>query len=89
MKSIKIVSIALIYLVSICVAGFGSALASDYDDVYENEADGNAELTVNGIEKQDIEPFLEAAEKISEIRAEYSEKILEAVEGDKGDERYE
>lgn len=89
MKSFKTLSITLILAVAVCIGGFGTAIAVDYDDVYENEADENTELTVNGIQKQDVEPFLEAAEKISEIRAEYSENILEAVEGDKGDERYE
>lgn len=89
MRAFKTLLIAVILAVSICISGLGTAIAGDYDDVYENEVDENTELTVGDIERQDIDPFLEAAEKVSEIRAEYSEKILEAVEGDKGDERYE
>ncbi|MFO7931896.1 MAG: DUF4168 domain-containing protein [Thermodesulfobacteriota bacterium] len=89
MRSFKTLAIAFIFTFSVCIGGSGAVFASDYDDVYENEVDEDTELTVDGIERQDIDAFLEAAEKISEIRAEYSEKILEAAEGDNGDESYE
>ncbi|MFW5958246.1 MAG: DUF4168 domain-containing protein, partial [Desulfosalsimonas sp.] len=62
--------------------------AAGEDDVYENEIDKETELSKDDIESEDIEAFMKSAEEIQEIRAEYSEKILEAAEEDDADERY-
>ncbi|MFO7752146.1 MAG: DUF4168 domain-containing protein [Desulfobacteraceae bacterium] len=89
MRFFKILAISLIFAFSVCIGGPGAAFASDYDDVYQNEVDEDTDLTVDDIEKRDFKPFLEAADKISEIRVDYSEKIFKAAEDDNGDESYE
>ncbi|MGM0419268.1 MAG: DUF4168 domain-containing protein [Thermodesulfobacteriota bacterium] len=88
MKSFKTLAIALIFICSICIVGAGNVFADNYEDVYESEVDKNTELSVKDIEREDLKAFIEAAEKVSEIRAEYSEKILEKTESDEADEKY-
>ncbi|MFW6271750.1 MAG: DUF4168 domain-containing protein [Desulfosalsimonas sp.] len=87
MKSFKLISIILILSVAFCIGGVGVAAAGE-DDVYENEIDKETELSKDDIEGEDIEAFINAAEEIQEIRAEYSEKIRKAAEEDDADERY-
>ncbi|MFP4257612.1 MAG: DUF4168 domain-containing protein [Desulfovermiculus sp.] len=90
MKKLAVLATAICFAMIMIFGGTPSALAEkDYDDVYENEIDKNTELSAEDISDEDARAFVKAANKIQEIRAEYSEKIKEADEEEYGDLREE
>ncbi len=90
MKSVKSMAIMLLITVMILTGGYGPAFAGNtHDDVYENEADKNTEMSAEDIKGEDIEAFVAAAEEIQEIRADYAEKIRGAQNSDYKDLRKE
>ncbi|MFP3980201.1 MAG: DUF4168 domain-containing protein [Desulfobacterales bacterium] len=81
MKGLKSLTIMLLFTVMVLIGGHGPALAGN-DDVYENEADKNTEISAEDIKDEDIEAFIAAANEVQEIRADYAEKIRSAEDTD-------
>jgi len=83
MKRCKPLAIMLVFTVIIFIGGYGSALADDnYDDVYQNEADKNTEMSSEDIKDENIAAFIAAAKEVQEIRADYAEKIYSTEDTD-------
>ncbi len=57
-----------------------SGAESHYDDVFEDEIDEKTELEADEIEREELISFIEASQKVQEIRLEYTRKIHEAEE---------
>lgn len=78
MKSYSAIAVTLILVFGFVVGVSAPALAaSHHDDVFENEIDKDTELQVEEIEREDLLAFLEASEKVTEIRADYAERVQE------------
>ncbi|MFO7861946.1 MAG: DUF4168 domain-containing protein [Desulfosalsimonas sp.] len=90
MKGFKSMAILVLFTAMTLTVGYGPAFAgSSPDDVYENEIDKNTEMSAEDIKGQDIEAFVAAANEVSEIRADYAEKIRDAENSDYEDLRKE
>ncbi|MFP4445204.1 MAG: DUF4168 domain-containing protein [Desulfosudaceae bacterium] len=90
MERCKSLTIMLVFVVMFLVGGFGPALAGNNpDDVYENEADKNTEMSAEEIKNEDIKAFVAAAKEIQEIRDDYAEKITGTEDADYNDLRKE
>jgi hypothetical protein len=83
MKGFKSMTILALFTAMTFAVGYGPAFAgSSPDDVYENEADKNTEMSAKDIKGKDIEAFVAAAAEIREIRGDYAEKIRDAKNSD-------
>ncbi|MFP4040910.1 MAG: DUF4168 domain-containing protein [Desulfosudaceae bacterium] len=90
MERCKPLTLMLIFVVMFLVGGLGPALAGNNpDDVYENEADKNTEMSAEEIKNEEIEAFVAAAKEIQEIRDDYAEEITDTEDADYNDLRKE
>ncbi|MFO7885080.1 MAG: DUF4168 domain-containing protein [Desulfobacteraceae bacterium] len=83
MKGFKSMTILVLFMAITLAVGYSPVFAgSSPDDVYENEADKNTEMSAKDIKGKDIKAFVAAAKEIQETRGDYAEKILDAKNSD-------
>ncbi|MFO7759987.1 MAG: DUF4168 domain-containing protein [Desulfobia sp.] len=90
MNRFKFMAVLFLFTAMTLTVGYSPALAGNSpDDVYENEADKNTEMSAEDIKDEDIEAFVAAAKEVQEIRADYAEKIRDAQNSEYKDLREE
>lgn len=72
-------------IAGVFLLGWGAFAAAD-QSLYENEvADEASDVSADDVDGDMFDRFIDAANEVEEIRAEYAEKVMDADEGDRAD----